>query len=478
MNEEKIEALLQSYRESIGSASRRLVAKQQRFPRLLLPGGITLALVATAIGLWPRNAVARAFDNVSNAIANARSMEMVGEKVGTKGRRVNYRLYNRGQDWRMEGHLDQGRSIALIFSGNTKVVDYRALDFATIQRCDTRKELDLEVTGEINALGLAKRWVRFGSSEKPPITKLIRNGSTYTIQVEKEGEGLRSEIVVDSSTDLPISARLIGEQRGQPVEIFQRYHFNVILPDSLFKPNPAKRLVRVEEAATRLMTSWATPLASCGETNVHAVSKTPDGTIWVAVATDQDETPALPASIGAGNGASYIRADDFVPLGDEDRIKMPRIAGKDMTVVLVPFVPLDPKANSPDQVELTFAHRRIKLGSDPREPGPETPAGQPIRLLPVKETRAQPAYFESLDMADEFLRIPMALAKTRCLALEKQERWREAAESYLASVPVYEAFVDRSVQFPYRDAARCYRKIGRTAGAERLEALAEASKRF
>lgn len=477
MNEEKVEELLRGYRDSMGSA-RRPDSKPHRFPRLALPGGITLALVAIAIGLWPRNAVARAFDSVTNAIENARSMEMVSEKVGTKGRRVNYRLYNRGQQWRLEGHLDQGRSVALIFSGGTKMVDYKALDYVTSQPADTRKELDLEQAGEINALDLAKRWVPFGSSEKPPITKLIRNGSTYTIQVEKEGEGLRSEIVVDSSTDLPISARLTGEQRGQPVEIFQRYRFNVILPDSLFKPNPAKRLVRLDQAAQQLMKDWAKPLTSCDGTNIQAVSKTPDGAIWVAVATDQNETPTLPASIETGNGLSYIRADDFVPLGGDDGTKKARIAGKDTTIVLVPFVPLDPQASSPEYIELQFAHRPIKLGSDRNEPGPERRVGSPIRLLPFKETHALPAYFESLDMADDYLRIPMALAKTRCLALEKQERWQEAAEAYLASIPVYEAFVDRSVQFPYRDAARCYRKIGRTADAERLEALAEASKRL
>lgn len=476
MNEERIEQLLRSYGDSMGHARRPVKPNRSR---VALPGGIALALVAVIIGLWPRNAVAHAIDTVSAAIENANSMELVVEKVGTKGRRVVSRMFNRGESWRLEGHLDQGRSVALIFSGKTKVVDYKGLDYATIQPADARKELNLDDSGALNALELAKRWVRFGSDDEPPITKLTQNGSTYTIQVEKKGEGLRSEIIVDSSTDLPISARLTGEKRGQPVEMFQRYRFNVPLSDAMFKPNPAKKLVHLKSAEAAQVKSWTKPLAVCEGTNVHAVNTTLDGVIWVAVSAGNSESAMLPSSIDAGNGVTYARADDVFPTAGPDQVKMFTIAGQLVYVFVVPFVPLSNTPELPGRIDVKFARRPAKLTANSvDEIALDSPLKQPIQVLSIRETGALPSYFPALNLTEEFLRIPMALAKTRCLAFEKQERWQDAAEAYLAAVPAYEAFVDRAIQIPYREAARCYRKIGQTAEAERLEALASASKLF
>lgn len=488
MNENKLENLMQSYKDTLGQARRpEPKDKPSAVPRLAFTG-LAVAALATGVVLWPRDASAAAVERLRKAIRNANSMEMVFAMEGATGFKEFVATTYKDGAWRYDSRSGTALEGTFIIANGRCISNYKNLDHATSELAD--HQMSHMFTGaEVDALDFAMQQTDMGAVGRKRDIKLLPgiDASTYKMRLERPSDDYVAEILIDKKTDLPISTEISmmfgGDDKQQRYR--QSYRFNEQVPDSLFQVPKGRPVLDLVVEQSKLVKAWSKPLASVETTEIRDARVSPDGTIWILVtAPIPPEMPKiietadwekhrrasavlLPSEIDAGNGISYGRAQEIVPSSILGKPQTFKIDGE--TAYIVPFVPLTKTPEQPGKVTLRLATRLPHMPgfSDPGEVKSRE-AKEVVTVLVTKENGAMPSYFPALDLDHFGFQVPILLADTKAKAFEAVEDWKSAGRAYEECAHAYAGFVKVAGHIPLRQAAACYEKAGMPDDAQRV----------
>ena len=465
MNENEMERLFAGYRDSLGKCG-RVPARRARHVgwRLATAGALALGV---GFALWPSIASAQAMRRMSNAIRNARTMEMVAEVESPSGGWTTFeRFRTRGPMWRTDGYRGPYAGTSIGRDGR-RIQSFDRVNHATV--ADPAEEDPMFRTEPQDALDFAKEWTDGGLVGIERKVALRPHGPidgrpAYVVVLDRAEDGYHGEILVDSKTDLPLS---VEYTEGESHRRFrQTYRFDAPMPDALFEPPKGKPLVDLSVERIGLMARWDRPLTVVGGTKVRDACVTEDGTVWVAMTVkDRQATMAL-----AGRMAGYARLPEIYPSAGAAGVAPFRPDGED--VVVVGLVPLD-ATKPPKQAQVGFTGRKGRwVNYWTSGAMVEKPVGTPVPLALRRVAGDKPDYFTALDLDQFGLTLPILTWGARAAGLEKEGRLAEAGRAYEKCAAAQRSYAQSEVRRSLREAARCYHKAGLDADAARVQAEA------
>lgn len=465
MNERQLEGLLKEYGEALGPGRRPEKRAPVRRGKLGYAIAFCAAATAIMVSMWPQDAAAGRIRRMEQRIKNAKSMEMTFWQQTTGGQWFNWlHVFYQDGNWRYQVIKGKGQAETDIERDGLLYQDYQRLDHATVQRA-TAEEFPLS---GMNALDYAKQSIDSGQvsierkvsvHEHAPVD----GRATYVVAYDRPEDAYHAELLVDSATDLPISADVkvhYSGENGGDFRFRQEYRFNQAFGPDVFEPTHGKPVVDLRDSESVLGKRWTKPLVAIQGTEVREATVGTDGTIWLAVTCPQEDQPALPIRI-----SGYGRLWDLNPSTMSGRAGL-KLGGKD--ILVVGFFPLDPSGAKPDKMTVSFGRRPIAL---PNFSTPASPDGEGVSsstTIPLSLDRSPfPGYFTLLDMDRMTLELPADIWHYRGIALKDGGNLLEAAHSFEKSAREHEDFVK---YIGYREldlAAACYDKLGMAAEADR-----------
>jgi hypothetical protein len=293
----------------------------------------------------------------------------------------------------------------------------------------------------------------------------VAGQAVYKVMFDNEERHRYGELVVDKSTDLPISAQIWGGNPDQHVR--WEYRFNVSFPKGFFDPRPGRRFVDLRKTIPALEARWRRPIASLKGVEVLDACVTPNGTVWIAARCESGgSTDLAPTKFKGADGVTYaypVQMYSRSPKGQEIRV--------------YGYEPISPMKTPLRKCSLTFnpiTRSRPIPNSDNMTAGQELDSIGTVTIPVRPEPVELPAYFADLGVEGDLLNLPEELDWNRAGALERVGRYGEAGDIYYRyarqTTPALGGFVSIRKQ-----AERCYAIAGNKAAVARIEAeLAQA----
>jgi hypothetical protein len=330
MTEDKITELLTKYTE-LADASPQLrgriafAAATRRRPRFaVLRIAVAASLVVVASGaalLYPRYAVASTLHKFETAISDARSMDCdiyLQLPDGTSQHRLHVD-YLQGK-WRYEMGFKVKGSVFLLRDGKT--YDYwQDLSLATVS-----PDVDGQQAKYLTGIEYTRELSEEGSTGIPATRTIeshpdVAGRSTYAIVAVRPEDELRSVVVVDRQTNLPISADVHDTINGHEYKHHADYRFNQSLDPKLFEPDfgPNVALIDLSTEWQRLRTKWAKPLLEVHEgVNDVQVMDFRENDKGVVFLVYKSQGSWHPTAISNGEGTQYWIYGPLVADGGAD----------------------------------------------------------------------------------------------------------------------------------------------------------------
>ncbi len=472
MNEREIEAKLTSYRDQLGTCSRRPVSRRRLWPAALVAGAV--ALVVAAVSLRPQDATAAALERIAKAIKNAQTMEATLELLKADGKtwhQFQHLFYENGK-WRLTVHQGWSLERTLILTGGQVYTTYKNLGHATVEPEDP-SFYAMFYGDEVSAIDFVKQQIDIGEVSSQREIKIVQsppaNGrQTYRILMER-ASGYRAEIVVDKETDLPIRASVEVPDHGYGPNYSRHfYRFNHALPPNTFTYEEGKALLDLTVEQGKLATKWKKPIATFEDTDVLDACVTDDGAIWIVVAVEKGaKWSTLPRRILGGHPSGYAHLNDIRASEILAKTSPFSIGGKQ--VVVVPFMPLADGPTSGVPVSLGFDRAVKYTAGDLAPEAPSSPREGSLALNLRKVRGDRPEYFTALDLDRYGFMLSLLKFKARANELERMEHWKAAAEAHELAAKAYAGFVKFAGFKSLDAAAKCYLKAGLPDEAKRCE---------
>jgi hypothetical protein len=481
MTEDRLSSLLQEFADPI--VARSVVSApplRLRTFRLGLAGvGLATACLAGFV-LIPGIARAATLRRIDSAIKNASSMietETVYDLRPESGKAFNTIRYRSGM-WRYD-----------VVPGLTREVHSIERDgywykYAPHLNLVTKEPVTAaESAGELSAVEYAKSQVDFGDmsvkrqvriESRPPVD----GKAVYAVVLERSTDNYRSDILVDSRTDLPIRAVMTETaHNGAYGNIRQRlvidYRFNEPIPDSLYDPHSFGLPIHdLESERAALVAAWTKPLATFDGSKVLHTWRDSGGKIYVACLVKDLDDAGIPSELTDDRGTIYLHAPK------EPYIGAAKWGAPGEFVAVSVWVPLEPFTGGvqPAGISLSLGQR-----VDLTQPVPDgrkvynlrkTPSGSKptdVLNLPVPPTESGREYITALGLDEADLQLDASLDAARAewysakRQYEDELRWRWSAYRDM------EKDLPRGARIFYaKPIAACLRKLGRAAEADKV----------
>lgn len=481
MKEEEFVKAFDRYRESLGTCERMPDRTVRRAPvsRKLAFGVVAAGLAGVvAVSMWPQSAKASTLQKVVRVFDNVDKMDCIFEverRAGGPWSLLDHIRYSDGK-WRHEVQKDSALRVTLIERDGKTWTEWSSLDHTTLTTGEN--ELVPETSDSNNALHFAKGLLDSGQTSIERTVTIrdhapIDGHEAYEILMERSADQYKATILVDKATDLPIvaEAQLHATTGLGPTTIRyrQRYRFDVSISDEVFQPNPAKPIVKVEEAQAGLLSEWGRGGQSVPRAKMLDASVAPDGTIWIASASK--DAVVLPTQLSVPGGATYVRGFDVDPAGISGHNTI-RVDGADLS--LTPFVAMIPNGPAPERATLTYARRSAQWSNFAENTdNRETTVGNPLTLKLRIEPELRPGYFTALNLDRFGFELEEFPWNVRAKEYERQGNYLAAAKAYEKCALGFRSFVKRGGASPMLKAAVCFTKAGDIQDARRAQAEAE-----
>jgi outer membrane lipoprotein-sorting protein len=255
MNRDKrIHQLLNDYAEKPSEGLRERVqdrlAEQKRnsrravYRRWSFAGACAAALTVAFLLTAPKVAVANKLREVHGALSTAKSMRFTLIKESGGAERPVYWVWKEGDKWRRRKSYSPENDVTCVVNDGKKWT-YVARDQTATEEPYRPGEPDSEFDADVDALEVAKKMTSPdetpGDDVRVESHASVGGRETFAIVSESRDGRVRSEMVVDERTRLPLSLTMdvISKQAGAPAVrsrgIWQ-FAFNENLDPSLFEP--------------------------------------------------------------------------------------------------------------------------------------------------------------------------------------------------------------------------------------------------
>ncbi len=330
MTEDKIVELLNKYTESAAASpqlqgrvlmgSATLVKPRFGILRMLVAASL-VAVVSGGALLYPRYALASTLHRFETAISDARSMDCdvyLQLPDGTSQHRLHV-AYLQGK-WRYELGFKIKGSVFLLRDGKT--YDY----WPDLKLATVTPDVDGRQAKYLTAIEYTRELSEEGNTAVEPNRTVeshadVNGRPTYAIVAVRPEDELRSVVVVDKQTNLPITADVTDTINGHQNKHHADYRFNQPLDPNLFEPDFGAdvKLVDVKTEWQRLHQQWSKPLLEVheGENDVQVMDlrQNDKGVVFMAYISKGSWDPV---SISDGHGTQYW---SYGPLGNNDDVR-------------------------------------------------------------------------------------------------------------------------------------------------------------
>ena len=481
MNEKEIEQQIKDYAASIPPMKKAPKPRFSQLKRKLEVVTLTLGGVATmawfTIVFLPARATAGTARLVGQALLDTRSMEYTSFLKLPSGLRPYLHGYYENGVWRMEAQMHTSFSNTSILRDGQKLTDWERNPFVTI-RPITSEEIEEMSHQNLTALDYVKDFIKAGSSTMVRTVHIVDhepiNGHpVYALSIHGDQDHYQAVILIDKITNLPIQSDF-GMDDNRPgfkplkTGVHTEYSFNKPLPPSLFALTSTKTVINAEVGRKALEGRWKTPIASIGGTDVRDVTQTPDGVIWIAITPNRVFTPVqLPTNLTDARGTPYVRLNDMVPSWYGDDRRLETLCEKRFAVIR--FAPLNQDEKIASDLKLEFVSRKVFPDESER-----TPKDKPttITITPTNSSAVIPDYFGPIGVGPAQIFSNQDIWSARAKAFSAKQDWKNAAEAYARYADARLHWVKYSAFEPMLKEAECYRKLGDTAKADKLQAEA------
>ncbi len=494
MNKRNIDELLLTYRESMGTTRKLPITKPavQAWRRPAYSAAFVVVLMASsAVALWPRNATAKRFQDMTMAIKNARSMVVTGQMQGHshRWRTISHTMYQDGKV-RCENYLGTPIESVSIWSGGLVLTDLKAKPHALLESASNYEGSPLGTDGD--GLDYARQLSDEGDAgierqvtirSHPPV-----NGrATYLMimsrpKSEETGLSYHGEILVDKMTNLPLEIYVGDGGFNAPTKNQNHwlFDFNPHLDIRQFDLTCAKPIVRLENAEQELTGKWSSSLLDYDGLSIRDASVCPDGTIWIAMSRKAGSR-GYPFTISCSNGQTYLRTHVLVPSDCWGKRHIYSLRGDQ--VFVAGFSPLHVGGKLPERVKVSVAKPTVvnaensstiqsiyvnELDAEPRTTKNVTMG--PTAILDLrKESGKLPSYFVALDLDHFSPQIPRNIWLDRALASERRHDYRSAAMDREQAAEADQSFIPWLGEAELKKAIKLYRLAGLESEAKRTE---------
>jgi outer membrane lipoprotein-sorting protein len=460
MNERDIQGLMEQYREGLGHCGKVPARRARSYWRPgLVAAGLTAAAGVAFFFLLPRDAAAEAIKQVAHALKNVKSMQL-STTVYTEGRwwEISRAYYKNGR-WRNETFLGRPLESVYIRDKDRLLTSHKQLNHATVHPTSWLFE-GWGPSDDIDVLEYVTDWqTNFGYVSEEREIKLaesapVKGRPTYKIILTRKSTDYYAEILVDRQSQLPISSyyRFYNDENQSRTT----YSFDKNLPDDLFSFDIGKPVYDLAKDQEQLSKTWDKPLAELQGTSVRDVSVTSDGTVWIAVTTPDQFLASLPVELSSDLGTRYIRyGQDIHPSGNWGKHPQ-KICGEECQIV--GFTPLTLSTSMPKKVEVNFVVRNVTgIGLEHQKPVKGSGVIKQS-FVPRREAGEFPSYFVTLDLDHYCFQLPANIDHARAEALQKENRFEEAARSYELAAEAYKRFIPHLGRKELRLAKKCREK--------------------
>ena len=283
-----------------------------------------VVIVISAVALIPRMGEASALIKVQNAISGVQTMQ-VQSYVNDK---PHQEIYYQNREWLMHTQIGTGHSTWSLVKNDqffkweddstTATLepyacpvwilhDGSALDFVKSQL--SLNETDLTTKQESHS----------DINGRPTYKLIIFRSDPVTGKTDE-----RCELIVDSQTNLPLTATTFATVEGGEYRNREEFTFNVTVDDAMFQPceGHATLIRDLPKERQDLLAAWATPLATATDGSnpreIRNVVVNSDGVVYLAYTGDlpnlsERKTTFAPTTLQDQDDTIYLRLPDYGP---------------------------------------------------------------------------------------------------------------------------------------------------------------------
>ena len=457
MDDKKVDELMTSYTNSLGSYSGRREPAHHRFawwkPLTITGAGVGVVTLVTLM-MVPRRAIASSEDKVLAAFQRATYWHVEMKSKDPKSKKWISNSETTYCDGRLKSvsGFPASKRLTTVLIGRDEFDDFKELPYILKTPIDSGFKIgDYE-----NPMDHALRFFRTTKNFKRKEAEFYRGIEAYEMVSEAPNRSRTTTVTISKATNLPLVVHNIARGKVN-YEFEEEYDYDRPASAQALAPDPGKPIVDVKAERTAAIERFAkTDLDQSKPIPFESVLGK-NGELWMIFGVKDYSKPCwIPLQTQPGYRlgtmfmmSSYGRSADFFVKSHE--------------IVAYLFIPTTKAISRPKFFDFEFIHRPMFSGGKPND-------GSTKVHMDVKESKwTFPEFMPSLA-----LQVPVDFIEDRFFSVRghtfmAQKKYRDAAECFVKefeSSVQYGRFVKTDMSNPMEAAAKCYDLLGDHAKAK------------